>query len=230
MIIGITGLAGAGKDTTAAYIMKKYPKYKKLSFASKLKDMTAELYGWDRKKLEGITNLDRKWREVEDLNLSKIFGRKITPRHELQLLGTGLRNILQRNFWTCMVKNEIIKKNLKNVVITDVRFPDEIEMIRSLGGIIFEVRRFMPEPEWYGIAWKKNLGYSLFYDKIFNRRIYKLYLKQHPSETSWIGVNKPDFIVENMFSLFSLEKETYRIMKEVNQLERERKNAVKAKH
>ena len=36
MIIGITGLAGSGKDSAARIIMKKYPSYKKLSFASRL--------------------------------------------------------------------------------------------------------------------------------------------------------------------------------------------------
>lgn len=230
MIIGITGLAGAGKDTTAMYIMKKYKSYKKVSFASRLKDMTAELYHWDRKKLEGITESDRKWREKEDTKLSKVFNRRITPRHELQLLGTGLRNILQRDFWTCSVKNEILTKKLKNVVITDVRFPDEIEMIRSLGGIIIEVQRHMCLPSWYDIAAKKNLGFSLFYDKIFNKRAYDLYLKQHPSETSWVGINKPDYVIRNFFSLKCLEKETLDIMKQIREIEKERKNALKTEY
>ena len=87
MIIGITGLAGSGKDSAARIIMKKYPSYKKLSFASRLKDMVAALYKWDRDKLEGISEEDRAWREKSDPVLLNTFGRRITPRHELQLLG-----------------------------------------------------------------------------------------------------------------------------------------------
>lgn len=219
MIIGITGLAGSGKDSAARIIMKKYPSYKKLSFASRLKDMVATLYRWDRDKLEGISEEDRAWREKCDPVLLNTFGRRITPRHEMQLLGTGLKEILQENFWACIVKHEIEVKKLKNVVITDVRFPDEIEMIRSLGGYIIEIQRGIL-PEWYDVAYRANRGSNLLYDKIFNFSAYRQYLKQHESEKAWIGINKPDSIIFNPTSdLWILEQNILRIMKEIKEKE-----------
>lgn len=204
MIIGITGLAGSGKDSAAKFIMEKYPEYQKLSFASKLKDITSSLYNWNREALEGLTKENRAWREEEDKKLSKIFGREITPRHELQLIGTGLKEILQKDFWARIVEHKIITENLKNVVITDVRFSDEIEMIKRLGGHIIEIQRFFPN--WYTMAYKANQGKLTFLDKVLNYRDYREYLSIHASEKSWIGVNKPDSIIINPFGDLNLLK------------------------
>lgn len=204
MIIGITGLAGSGKDSAAKFIMEKYPEYVRLSFASKLKDITSLLYNWNREALEGLTEKNRVWREEKDKKLSKIFNREITPRHELQLIGTGLKEILQKDFWSRIIEHKIITENLKNVVITDVRFPDEIEMIKRLGGHIIEIRRIFPT--WYTMAYKANQGKLSFIDKIFNYRDYREYLNIHASEKSWIGVNNPDLIITNPFGDLNLLK------------------------
>lgn len=196
MIIGFTGFAGAGKDSTAQFILEKYPTYQKISLAKKLKDITAILYDWDRDDLEGITEQARLWREQEDKNLSKIFNRTIIPRHELQLLGTGLRNILQQDFWTKLVQKEIVNNNLSEVLITDVRFPDEIKMIRSLGGYIVEIQR-EKIPNWYYIAAKYNLGKLSLWDKIIHFKDYIEFKKAHISEKAWIGINNPDLLIIN---------------------------------
>jgi hypothetical protein len=48
-----------------------------------------------------------------------------------------------KNIWIEVVKRKILKeleKN-KNIVITDVRFPNELELIKTFGGIIIRVTR-----------------------------------------------------------------------------------------
>ena len=59
MIIGICGLIGSGKGTVADILVER--NYKKISFADKLKDGVAEVFGWDRAMLEGDTDSSREW-------------------------------------------------------------------------------------------------------------------------------------------------------------------------
>ena len=62
MIIGICGLIGSGKDTIADILVQE-KNFEKLSFADKLKDGVASVFGWDRQMLEGKTDSSRSWRE-----------------------------------------------------------------------------------------------------------------------------------------------------------------------
>jgi len=201
MIVGITGFAGAGKDTVANYIREFDSRYVRLSFASKLKDMTSVLFGWDREMLEGLTPEAREKREQLDIELSEILGIEISPREALKKLGVGLRELFIHNFWASIVKHQILSQKLENVLITDVRFKDEIEMIRSLGGIIIEINR--NKPDWYDKAKEANLiienlqkTESLEGSKSVED-IYPELALIHPSERDWIGVNKPNFVIDN---------------------------------
>ena len=62
MIIGICGLIGSGKGSVADILVQEH-NYIKLSFADKLKDGVASVFGWDRQMLEGDNAESRKWRE-----------------------------------------------------------------------------------------------------------------------------------------------------------------------
>jgi len=56
------------------------------------------------------------------------------------------RNCLSAHFWTTVIKRQIESLDPSTpIVVTDCRFPEEIEMIRSLGGIIVLVDRGLPE-------------------------------------------------------------------------------------
>ena len=60
MIIGISGLAGSGKDTIGKILVENFG-YKRLSLATKVKDVVADLFDWNRQDLEGLTESSRKW-------------------------------------------------------------------------------------------------------------------------------------------------------------------------
>jgi hypothetical protein len=142
MIIGVCGDIGSGKDTLASVLIEEKG-YTKLSFASSLKDAVSAIFGWDREMLEGLTKESREWRETVDKWWSKRLDIPcLTPRWVLQNWGTELfRNNFHQDIWLASVENKINKMDNKNIVITDCRFPNEIETIRKLGGKVICIKR-----------------------------------------------------------------------------------------
>ena len=140
MIIGISGFQSSGKDTIADYLIKKHG-FVKLSFASALKDIVAIIFGWSRERLEGLKVEDRQWREEIDPKWAKLLNIPcLTPRYVLQYLGTEVfRNHFHKDIWTKIVENQL--SFYENVVVSDCRFANEIEMIKQNGGKIIQVHR-----------------------------------------------------------------------------------------
>ena len=200
-IIGICGSAGAGKDTVGDILVNNLPNWEKMSFASHLKDVTSLLFGFDRKMLAGETSEDRTIREQPDKFWSEKMGNDFTPRYALQYLGTNLlRNQLHQNIWVDCLERKIMESD-KNVVITDVRFPNEIDMIRNIGGEIWRVERG-EKPEWY-----KEIESFDFYDDSDAIEVDDVPgLHQiHESEWKWIGYDKPKYIIKNDDTLEDLK-------------------------
>ena len=147
MIIGICGLIGCGKGTVGDILVDDYG-FTKLSFADKLKDGVATVFNWDRAMLEGDTVESREWRETQDDFWTRETGRTITPRLVLQEFGTDcMRHGFDDGIWVSLVKQELVKHPNKNFVIPDVRFPNEANMIKSIHGEVWRVRRGQ-DPVW----------------------------------------------------------------------------------
>lgn len=155
MIIGICGFQSSGKDTIANYLIEHHG-FIKMSFASALKDVVAIVFGWSREKLEGITVEDREWRETPDKIWSQALQMdKLTPRQAMRIVATDLfRNNLHPEIWVKIVEHKLntTNKNI-NVVITDCRFQNEIDMVLKSGGKIINVLRNVPN--WFD-KYKKN--------------------------------------------------------------------------
>ena len=209
-IIGVCGLKGAGKDTIGDIICKNDDSFIKMSFADTLKDITAILMGWDRELLQGSTIESREWREKADDYWSDKFGKMITPRIILQELGTNvLRNQFLQSIWVDSLQKKLMELD-KNVVITDVRFPNEIDMIKELGGTIYRVERG-ELPKWYYTV--NNLRLAAMPDANIPYIVEGLD-KIHESEWKWIGYDRPEHIFKNNGSIEDLEKEVLEKMGE----------------
>ena len=128
MIIGLVGLKGCGKDTAADYFITHYDNWIKGSFADSLKDTCACVFGWDRELLEGSTQDSRAWRETTATWWSEKLNRpNFTPRVALQVVGTDLwRNQFNDNIWLLSFEKKLLTIK-ENVIITDCRFPNEID-------------------------------------------------------------------------------------------------------
>ncbi len=199
MLIGLVGFIGAGKGTVGELL--RLQGYKQASFAGSLKDTASVLFGWDRDLLEGDTDESRVFREQKDEFWSSRFGYDFSPRLALQLLGTEAgRDVFHKDVWIYALENRI--KQLPNVVLTDTRFPNEIDFIRSKGGVIIEIKRG-PRPDWYRLA--LEMGSGKFSSDFYNQQHRELEKKVHVSERAWVG-QKVDYTIENNGTLSDLKK------------------------
>ena len=185
MILGICGFQSSGKDTIADFLIKEYG-YTRLSFASALKDIVSIMFSWPRDKLEGLTKEDREWREKIDPWWSKSLKMPhLSPRYVLQHFGTEIfRNHWHPDIWVKVVENkilQILETNLyTNIVITDCRFENEINMLLRYQAKIIHVHRNMPS--WFH---KYKMGIDVEEVKLM-----------HKSEITWIRCFK-DWEIEN---------------------------------
>ena len=195
MIIGFVGFIGSGKDTAADYLVN-FHGFRRDSFANTLKDAVAAVFGWDRTLLEGRTSEAREWREQVDPWWSERLNMPhLTPRWVLQYWGTEVcRQGFHDDIWIASVENKM-RKTTDNIVISDVRFPNEIKAIHSAGGIVVRVQRG-PLPHWYDVAIQANKGSESAQNFLKNEKI-------HTSETAWVGC-KIDHVVHNDCSIDSL--------------------------
>lgn len=126
-IIGITGRAGAGKNTAAEALCE----YEEVAFVKPLKDAVKILFNFTDEQLH-----DTKLKEVIDPRWGK------SPRQILQWLGTDcLRSEINEHFFLLHMENKIQHLKSDNVVITDVRFDNEAKFIKERGGKIVKITR-----------------------------------------------------------------------------------------
>lgn len=189
MLIGLLGRIGSGKGTVADDLVSTYG-FRHDSYAAALKDATAAIFNWDRAMLEGNTPESRAAREeVDEWWGEKLSIENFTPRLALQLLGTDVfRNHFHKDIWMWSVMARY--KGDEHVVISDCRFPNEIQAIRDMGGRIIQVDRG-EEPEWWLTAIDAANG-NIEATEIMND-IYKI----HASEWSWASERPDELLLNN---------------------------------
>jgi len=124
MIIGITGPARVGKDTTADYLIGKLGarRFMKMSFAEPIKAMLAVGLNMTVEQVSG---------DLKD-KIDPVYG--VSPRHMLQTLGTDWgRQMIHADIW---VKAMARRVKGRDIIIPDVRFESEAKFIREHGVLI----------------------------------------------------------------------------------------------
>lgn len=209
MIIGVVGFIGSGKGTAADILVRKHG-FTKLSFADTVKDATAAIFGWQRHLLEGDTDESRAWREAKDEWWSERFGYDFSPRLALQMMGTEAgRNIFHSDIWIHSLERKM--EMYPNVVIADVRFPNEIDFIQSKGGFVVRVKRG-PDPEWYDTAIRANDRKQDYSTATMAQDEMEEKYRIHYSEWAWIG-SIMDYHLVNEGALSMLEADVTHMLK-----------------
>ena len=179
MIIGICGLIGSGKGTVADILEDGYG-FTKMSFADSLKDAVSSVFGWPRAMLEGDTVESREWREQIDAWWANRLGiPHLTPSWVLQYWGTEVcRQGFHPDIWIASMERKL--QMAGDFVIPDLRFPNEVSMVREMGGSVWRVKRG-DDPEWL----LKYQSHNIIPTDI------------HPSEWEWATSRFDEVVLNN---------------------------------
>jgi hypothetical protein len=195
---------GSGKDTVAESVVKRLQGGSfHESFASPLRD---EVNG----VIETIKNSDTRYEavistimgvgieydpiiiqevvfrlydDVKNHGLDNVSTRTDSTRFALQRWGTEVRRAVHPDYWVDKIRPVILDKmrNGFNVYLTDARFPNELDMVRSLNGLTIRL----------------NVS-----DDVQSRRIMKRdhvevtpEMRSHPSETASDSYEHYDLVI-----------------------------------
>jgi hypothetical protein len=201
MLIGVVGFISSGKGTVGEILVEHG--FTKDSFAKPVKDAVSVMFGWPRELLEGDTELSRTWREEPDVFWSEKFGREFSPREALQLMGTEAgRETFHPNIWVISLFN---RSKGKDVVVTDVRFKNEIDYIQNNEGVVIRVKRG-EDPEWYDLLSSES-------DEFYREQIMKG-RGVHRSEWDWVGCDF-DYVIENDGTVQQLRKKLEEVLQKI---------------
>jgi len=140
-IIAFSGRKQAGKTICSEFLKglllsNGYKDVEIFNFADPLKEdicmnmfnlSYAQCYGEDHSKNELI---DAHWEN-----------KQLSARDLMQLIGTDLFRKLNKNVWVNALVNKIKKTNHQVVIVSDCRFPNEIEAIKNNHGLVFRLNR-----------------------------------------------------------------------------------------
>ena len=174
MIIGLSGKAGSGKDTVAKIIKENTNlEVRILAFGDAVKDITGELLGIDRDTIERYKR--------EDLLISGF-----PIRIWLQKVGTLFRNEVDHNYWIHFVLDKFQADwEHKLIIITDVRYINEAQAVKSFGGKIARINRSIED------------------------------VNTHKSEIDLDDYKSFDYIIDNTSNVLDLKNNVLEVLKDI---------------
>ena len=136
MIIGLSGYARSGKDTVAKYLVESHG-FKRVAFADAIRNMLLDVNPYI-----GFGPSNSSHTTLADLVAAVGWeGAKehYEVRRLLQDLGVSARQYIGEDVW---IKAALrTPSSGENIVITDVRFTNEADAIKKLGGRIWRIIR-----------------------------------------------------------------------------------------
>lgn len=141
MIIGLTGLSGSGKDTAANWLVENKG-FERRAFADPLRNL---LFHMDPKvatregtvlHLQDIVEREGSWSRAQLVHPQ--------VRRLLQTFATDfIRNKVDEDFWVKLSLYDI--DPFVNLVFSDVRFMNELQALKKIGGVIVNIKSPLAE-------------------------------------------------------------------------------------
>jgi len=135
--IGLAGKRGSGKDTVAAYLVERYG-YTRVAFADRVRDAALAL--------DPIVAVDVEGQPVRLSHMVDVQGWNQSKQHEevrrvLQRIGDEAGRQIHGTYTWINQALEKIKDIDGPIVFSDVRYPNEIDELRTLGFVIVQIYR-----------------------------------------------------------------------------------------
>lgn len=138
-LIGITGLAGTGKDTVRG--MLEDAGYTGFAFADPIRMMLRELLI--------SNNISDSYMDCREFKEDIIPELGVSYRQMAQTLGTEWGRSLQPDFWLRLATSYLhgqMDAGGQQFCISDVRFENEAQWVRNHGGVVWRIERPGTEP------------------------------------------------------------------------------------
>lgn len=201
-LIVFTGKIGAGK-TTASEWLSKHHGYQEVAFASPLKRMM-EVFGFSKQQLYGSQHdketIIHPHLGVTMREFAQKFGTDLVRDSLPELIPPLKAKLQNQSIWTRLAEMSILSlfQQRKDVVVSDARFPDEIDMLRRHGAVI--IRIYRPDD---------LIG---FMETATAAEAYSPALRIHKSETA-IDHERVDFTIMNNQTQIDFYSELDKIIK-----------------
>lgn len=226
-VIGIAGRKQSGKSVLSNILINDEYQYHRFTYDNELKNIICKLLSIDRNEMEILKNdsknVDFKFNTTDIDYLANTTGIDkhlieqetnnevyLTVRDMLQLIGTNIIRKYNKNWHVnCVEKKiqELFEKDKNaNVVIDDVRFKNEMTLIKNLGGEMF----FIIKPDNWNVS-NHESERSLTWDMMPNQTniiINDCTIDALKSE--WKSLIESDWKEKNTtFNVFNTEDKNY---------------------
>lgn len=190
-IIGLSGIAGAGKDTVADILVRERG-FVKVSLADPMKRAVADWFGWD---------VERLWGPSDRRNAVDPAYNNLTARRALQFLGTEVGRELWRDVWVdyalriarqlldgeptnpqvvygyepsggLWIQDEFPIFRARGVVLPDIRFENELAALRVAGARVIRIKRASSGLTGSAAAHASETEQERIPDRVFDGVIY----------------------------------------------------------
>lgn len=121
ILIGISGRKGSGKDAVCQRIMVHHPSAKRIAFGDAVKEDVCRMLM---------------------ISLNTLESNKELYRPFLQWYGTDyMRKKFGEDIWLRRWSSKVAQSDAQIVIVPDVRFVNELELIRNSNGFVLKVER-----------------------------------------------------------------------------------------
>lgn len=144
-ILSFSGRKQSGKSTSADYIISLINEHHIMLRENRYElNMSCKIYSFaDPLKQDICINIlgltyDQCYGSDDDKNtMTDLWwdGVQLTAREAMEIIGTKIFRALKTNVWADATINKIKKENVDLAIISDCRFPNEVEAVKNSGGI-----------------------------------------------------------------------------------------------
>jgi hypothetical protein len=104
---------------------------------------------------------------------------------------------------------------MKNTVVSDCRFKNEVGLIKTMGGLIIRVKRG-PEPHWYEMALEAACGATFAQHSLYEMGV-------HESEWNWVN-SRVDYTIDNSGTLEDLNHNVEEVVQQIKKSQKDKQD------